>query len=78
MKISEELIVAMAEHHMSSGNKVRTLRIHENLWDQISKEMESSLVEAEVPEGTLSFNGADVTLVNSSEDPMGFFRWSMI
>lgn len=78
MKISEELIAAMAEHHISSGNKVRTLRIHENLWEQLSKEMENSLVETKVPGEAMSFNEADVIFVKSSEDPMGFFRWSMM
>lgn len=78
MILTSELTQAFSEHESRTGNKPSKLRIHENLWEQLSEEWEDSLVEVEKSEESpLQFAGADVTLVKSKEDPMGFLRYSI-
>lgn len=81
MNLTEELTQAFMEHEGHTGKKPSKLRIHENLWNNLTKEFEESgalraTVENDRGE-PLQFMGASVTLVKSNEDPMGFLRYSM-
>lgn len=73
--IFEELIRVMSEHQASVGKPVRTLRLHESLWDELKESVDNCV--SECSNNTNMFNGANVSIVGRLEDPMGFFRYSI-
>lgn len=81
MNLTQELTQAFIEHEADTGNKPSKLRIHEELWHNLKKEIEETrslrTTDENIKGDALQFIGASVTLVKSNEDPMGFLRWSI-
>jgi len=80
MTVLSELEQAFKDHRRRTGNQPHTMRIHEQLWNELGYELEHNamLRDAEQSEDKpLTFYGAKVTLVSDINNPEGFFRWSI-